>query len=74
MFANRYLPLQIYDFLKWVIPKLEKFPRNQKFLLDDWIETLLLDICTFSAERPAQGLAKGDNAKYAKECWAWTLP
>ena len=35
---------KLYDYLKWVIPKLEKFPRNQKFLLGDRIETLLLDI------------------------------
>ena len=35
---------KLYDYLKWVIPKLEKFPRNQKFLLGDRIESLLLDI------------------------------
>lgn len=35
---------RIYQYLRWIIPKLEKFPRNQKFLLGDRIETLLLDI------------------------------
>lgn len=34
---------RIYDYLLWVIPKLEKFPRSQKFLLADRIENLLLD-------------------------------
>jgi len=33
-----------YDLLLWIIPALEKFPKSQKFLLGDRIETLLLDI------------------------------
>lgn len=36
--------VKIYDFIKWIIPVLEKFPRTQKFLLADRIEVLLLDI------------------------------
>lgn len=35
---------KLYDFLFWIIPKLEKFPRSQKFLIADRIETMLLDI------------------------------
>ena len=35
---------RIYDLILWIIPILEKFPRAQKFLLGDRIETLLLDI------------------------------
>jgi len=35
---------KLYDFILWVIPKLEKFPRSQKYLLGDRIESLLLDI------------------------------
>ena len=35
---------KLYDLLLWMIPKLEKFPRNQKFLLGERIETLMLDI------------------------------
>ncbi|MDF1594361.1 MAG: diversity-generating retroelement protein Avd [Desulfobacterales bacterium] len=35
---------KLYDFLLWMIPKLEKFPRSQKFVLGDRIETLMLDI------------------------------
>ena len=25
---------KLYDFLLWIIPKLEKFPRSQKFLIN----------------------------------------
>jgi hypothetical protein len=32
-----------YDLLLYLIPQLSKFPRDQKFLLADRIETLLLD-------------------------------
>ncbi len=35
---------RLYDYLLWLVPKLEKFPRSQKFLLGDRIESLLLDI------------------------------
>ena len=30
-----------YDIIKWLIPKIEKFPRTQKFVLGDRIEMLL---------------------------------
>ncbi len=35
---------KLYDLILWIIPKLEKFPRNQKFLLGDRIEQSMLDI------------------------------
>ncbi len=35
---------KLYDFILWMIPKLEKYPRSQKFLLADRIENLILDI------------------------------
>jgi hypothetical protein len=35
---------QLYDFILWMIPKIDKFPRNRKFILGDRIETLMLDI------------------------------
>ena len=35
---------KLYDFLLWIIPKLEKFPRSQKFVIADRIETVLLDV------------------------------
>jgi hypothetical protein len=33
-----------YQFLLWLIPTLEKFPKSQKFLLGDRIETLAIDV------------------------------
>ncbi|MCP4937066.1 MAG: diversity-generating retroelement protein Avd [bacterium] len=48
-----------YQFLKWLIPTLDKFPRSQKFLLGDRIENLALDIlenlvdATYTRERKA---------------------
>ena len=33
-----------YDLLKWAIPTLNKFPRDQRFLLGDRIENHILDV------------------------------
>jgi hypothetical protein len=33
-----------YDLLKWSIPPLKKFPREQRFLLGDRIENHILDV------------------------------
>lgn len=33
-----------YKFLLWLIPAVEKFPRSQKFLLGDRMQTLALDV------------------------------
>jgi len=33
-----------YDLIKWMIPKISQFPRDQRFLLADRIEKYLLDI------------------------------
>ncbi len=35
---------KLYDYLLWLVPKLEKFPRSQKFLLADRVQNLLLDL------------------------------
>jgi hypothetical protein len=35
---------KVYDSLKWTIPQLKKFPRDQRFLLGNRIEGHLLDI------------------------------
>jgi len=35
---------KIYDLLLYLIPQLGKFPRDQKFILADRIETALLDL------------------------------
>jgi 23S rRNA-intervening sequence protein len=33
-----------YQFLRWLVPTIEKFPRSQKFLLGDRIQTTALDV------------------------------
>lgn len=33
-----------YDLLLWIIPQLEKFPKSQRYLLGDRIETMILDL------------------------------
>ena len=35
---------RLYDYILWVLPKIDLFPRNRKFTLGDRIENLLLDI------------------------------
>lgn len=35
---------KLYDYILWMIPKLEQFPKRQKYLLGDRIENSLLDI------------------------------
>lgn len=44
--ARRHGPAldKAYQFLVWLIPTLEKFPRGQRFLLGDRIETVALDV------------------------------
>jgi hypothetical protein len=34
----------MYQFILWLIPAVEKFPRSQKFLLGDRIQTAALDV------------------------------
>jgi len=41
---------KLYDFIKWSINRISKFPRDQKFLLGDRIENLLFDILEFLIE------------------------
>jgi hypothetical protein len=49
----------MYPLLLWLIPTLEKFPRGQRFLLGDRIETAALDVldlliqATYTRERQA---------------------
>ena len=35
---------RMYQFLLWLIPAVERFPRSQKFLLGDRIQTTALDV------------------------------
>ena len=54
-----------YQFLLWLIPTVEKFPKSQKFLLGDRIQNLALDVqeslieATYS-KSPAPHLAQAN--------------
>lgn len=43
--ARRFGPAldKAYQFLVWLVPTVEKFPRSQRFLLGDRIQTMALD-------------------------------
>ena len=47
---------KLYVYLLWMIPKLDKYPRSQKFLLADRIEALMLDILEPKQETAPPGL------------------
>lgn len=59
-----------YDLVVWLLPKLAKFPRDQRFLLGDRIENTLLDClellieATYSREKA--GILKNVNLKLEK--------
>ncbi len=48
----------MYRFVLWLVPTVEKFPRSQKFLLGDRLQTTALDVlerlveATYSRDRP----------------------
>ena len=41
-----------FDMLVWLVPKIEQFPRKQKFLLGDRIERTALDFLGFGLPPP----------------------
>jgi hypothetical protein len=42
-----------YDLILWLVPRLKEFPRDQRFLLGDRLETAALDVlCLLIAESP----------------------
>jgi hypothetical protein len=49
-----------FQFLMWLVPAIEKFPRKQKFLLGDRIQTAALDVleclieATYTRDRKGQ--------------------
>ncbi len=61
---------KLYDFILWMIPKLDRFPRNRKFILGDRIETVMLDILELLIEaaytRQKAHLLKAANLKLEK--------
>ena len=75
----------MYQFLLWLIPAVEKFPRSQKFLLGDRIQNAALDVlerlieATYTRQRDAL-LAQANTgieklrflARLARHVNAWT--
>lgn len=61
---------KLYDFFLWIIPKLEKFPRSQKYLIGDRVENLMFDILDLLIEaaysRKKHHLLKAANLKLEK--------
>lgn len=59
-----------YDLILWMLPKLAKFPREQRFLLGDRIETTLLDCLELLIEanysKEKAGILKNVNLKLEK--------
>ncbi len=59
-----------YDFILWLLPKLAKFPREQRFLLGDRIETTSLDCLELLIEanysKEKAGILKNVNLKLEK--------
>ena len=44
MSSSPVVVIKVSNLIEWVLPKLAKFPRDQRFLLGDKIETALLEI------------------------------
>ena len=61
---------KVYDLLLWLIPKIEKFPRSQKYLVGDRIENLMLDVLELLIDaaysRKKQQALRGANLKLEK--------
>ena len=47
-----------FQFLMWLVPAVEKFPRTQKFLLGDRIQTTALDVLECLIEATTRATAK----------------
>lgn len=46
---------KMYQFVLWLVPTVEKFPRSQKFLLGDRIETAALDVLNYLVDAAYSG-------------------
>lgn len=66
-----------YDLVLWVLPKLAKFPRDQRFLLGDRIENTLLDCLELLIEanysREKVEVLRKTNLKLEKLRFLWRI-
>jgi hypothetical protein len=66
-----------YDLILWVLPKLAKFPRDQRFLLAERIENALLDCLELLIEanysREKGDILRNVNLKLEKLRFLWRI-
>lgn len=59
-----------YDLILWLVPRLKEFPRDQRFLLGDRIQTLALDVLCLLIEanytKDRSGLLRQANLELEK--------
>jgi hypothetical protein len=58
------------DFIKWFLPKLEKFPRNYKFLFGDRMVQLQLDLLEHLIEAYYQEDTLATGSGVRPSCWS----
>jgi hypothetical protein len=62
-----------FQFLMWLVPAVEKFPRTQKFLLGDRIQTTALDVleclieATYTRDRKKSGPQRARRRSVSNE-------
>lgn len=68
---------ECHDLIAWLIPQLDKFPRNRRFTLGDRIETKLLQVLEGLVEaaysRNKQSLLKRANMQLAVVRHLWRM-
>ena len=52
-----------YDFLKWLVPAITQFPRQQRFLLGERIDLCAFDPRDFERVRPRVGQGSRQEAR-----------
>lgn len=66
-----------YDLILWTLPKLAKFPRDQRFLLGDRIENTLLDCLELLIEanysKEKRMILRKVNLKLEKARFLWRI-
>jgi hypothetical protein len=48
-----------YQFLAWLVPTIEKFPKSHKFTIGDRIQSREILICFLSLANPSPGKCRG---------------
>lgn len=56
---------KLYALMLWFIPRLDKFPRNRKFILGDRMENLMLDVLELLVEAAYSRAGRKKEALHA---------